>query len=102
MTADALHRLAAEGDKKEADAIVVMAEKQDILAAHPDGQRRFYEMKGGGSSNSHHFWIGSEAALKATESYSEGGQFAKHPSRLVTALGIMNLIRFSFGLQTPQ
>src|SRR3546814_9955441 len=26
MTADALHRLAAEGDKKEADAIVVMAE----------------------------------------------------------------------------
>src|SRR3546814_2748306 len=72
MTADALHRLAAEGDKKEADAIVVMAEKQDILAAHPDGQRRFYEMKGGGYSNCNLFWLGSEAALKATESLREG------------------------------
>src|SRR3546814_18102724 len=78
----------------------LMAEKQDILAAHPDGQRRFYEMKGGGYSNCNLFWLGSEAALKATESFREGGQFAKHPSRIVKAFGILNLIRFRFGLTT--
>lgn len=100
MTVDALHALAEAGAEGKADAIVVMAEKQDILAAHPDGQRRFYEMKGGGYSNCNLFWLGGEAALKATESFREGGQFAKHPSRIVKAFGILNLIRFRFGLTT--
>ena len=45
MTREVLHDLAAAGAKGDADALVVMAEKQDILAAHPEGQRRFYEMK---------------------------------------------------------
>lgn len=100
MTREVLHRLAAQGAMGEADAIVVMAEKQDILAAHPDGQRRFYEMKGGGYSNCNLFWLGSEKALKATESFREGGQFAKHPKRIVKAFGLLNLLRFRFGLST--
>ena len=100
MTTEVLHRLAGEGAKGEADAIVVMAEKQDILTAHPDGQRRFYEVRDGGYSNCNLFWLGGEKALKATESFREGGQFAKHPRRIVKAFGILNLIRFRLGLTT--
>lgn len=100
MTREVLHRLSAEGERGDADAIVVMAEKQDILAAHPDGQRRFYEIRGGGYSNCNLFWLGGEKALKATESFREGGQFAKHPKRIVKAFGILNLLRFRFGFVT--
>lgn len=100
MTAEALHDLNAEGEKGEADVLVVIAEKTDILAAHPDGQRRFYEVKGGGYSNCNLFWLGSEASLRATESFREGGQFAKRPGRIVKAFGVLNLLRFRFGLTT--
>lgn len=98
LTADALNGLVAEGARGEADAIVVMAEKTDIRAAHPDGQRRFYEFKDGGFSNCNLFWLGSERALKATDSFREGGQFAKYPARIVKAFGLVNLIRFRLGI----
>lgn len=97
MTPDALHRLADEGRKGPADALVVMARKQDIIATHPDGQRRFYEFSDGGYSNCNLFWLGSEKALRASETFRHGGQFAKRPERIIKAFGILNLIRFRLG-----
>ena len=98
LTPEAMYALDAEGAKGEADVIVVFAEKTDIRAAHPDGQRRFYEFRDGGYSNCNLFWIGSERALAAAETFREGGQFAKHPARIVKAFGLLNLIRFRLGL----
>jgi GTP:adenosylcobinamide-phosphate guanylyltransferase len=100
MSVEALHGLAAEGAKGDADVIVLLAEKRDILAAHPDGQRRFYEFKDAAISNCNLFWLGNGLALQAAESFREGGQFAKHPVRIVKAFGILNLIRFRFRLAT--
>jgi GTP:adenosylcobinamide-phosphate guanylyltransferase len=97
MTANSLHRLAEEGARSGADALVVVAEKQNIRAAHPDGQRRFYEFKDGGYSNCNMFWLGGERSLRATEAFREGGQFAKKPDRIIKAFGILNLIRFRLG-----
>ena len=97
MTAASLHELAEEGERSGADALVVVARKEDIRAAHPDGQRRFYEFKDGGYSNCNMFWLGSERALGAAEAFREGGQFAKKPERIVKAFGILNLIRFRMG-----
>ena len=97
MTVDALHRLAEEGGRSEADALVVVAEKQAIRAAHPEGQLRFYEFKDGGYSNCNMFWLGSPRALRAGEAFREGGQFAKKPERIIKAFGILNLIRFRLG-----
>lgn len=100
LTAEALHMLDLEGAAGDADAIVVMAEKTDIRAAHPEGQRRFYEFRDGGFSNCNLFWLGSDKALKATEAFRHGGQFAKHPARIAKAFGLLNLIRFRLGLWT--
>lgn len=94
MTAESLHRLADDGRRSGADALVVVAEKQAIRAAHPDGQRRFYEFKDGGYSNCNMFWLGSPRALAAAEAFREGGQFAKQPKRIIKAFGLLNLIRF--------
>lgn len=100
MSAEALHQLGAQGAKGDADAIVMMAEKTQINAAHPEGQKRFYEFRDGGFSNCNLFWLGSNQALASTEAFREGGQFAKHPGRIIRAFGILNLIRFRLGFNT--
>lgn len=100
MTPEALRTLAATALQDQAHAWAVMARKEDIRAAHPDGQRRFYEFRDGGYSNCNMFWIGSATALKATEAFRHGGQFAKKPERVIKAFGILNLIRFKLGRNT--
>jgi GTP:adenosylcobinamide-phosphate guanylyltransferase len=99
MTPQSLRRMAEEG-RPPVDALIAMARKGDIRATHPQGQNRFYEFKDDGFSNCNMFWIGSERALRATEAFREGGQFAKKPERIVKAFGILNLLRFRLGRHT--
>ncbi|TFI58933.1 spore coat biosynthesis protein F [Sphingomonas parva] len=100
MTAEGLHAIVAEGVRGDADAIVMLAEREDIMAAHPDGQRRFYKFRGGGYSNCNLFWLRSDRALKATESFRYGGQFAKRKKDAVRALGLTTLFLYLSGLVT--
>lgn len=74
-----------------------LARKEDVKAADPDGQKRFYEFKDGGFSNCNMYWMGSREALKAAEIMREGGQFVKFPARIIKAFGLLNLIRFRLG-----
>ncbi len=83
-----------------ADAAVAFARKANILAVHPDGQRRFYGFADDAYSNCNTYWLASPAALTAANSFRGGGQFAKHPMRIIQAFGITNLIRFRFGIGT--
>ncbi len=92
-----VHRdaLASEGD-----AVVVLATRESIRAAHPDGQRKFYEFSDMAISNCNVFWLRNSKALRATEAFREGGQFAKNRARIAKAFGIINLIRFRLGWWT--
>jgi hypothetical protein len=69
-----------------------------VLAVHPEGQRRFYEFSDVAVSNCNAYWIGDRAALKAAEAFRGGGQFVKNPIRVIQAFGLVNLLRFRFGL----
>lgn len=100
MTAEGMRLMHEKGLAGGADAIAMLAEKQDILAAHPDGQRRFYRVRGGGYSNCNLFWLGSGRALKATESFRYGGQFAKRKKDAVRALGLTALFLYLSRLVT--
>jgi hypothetical protein len=100
MTPDGMRSIVDAGGTGEADAIAMMAERRDILAAHPDGQRRFYAFRGGAYSNCNLFWLGSDRALKATDGFRLGGQFAKHKRRAVKALGLATLFLFLSRLVT--
>ncbi len=64
----------------EAGAAAALARKQDVQAADPQGQAKFYEFTDGGYSNCNTYWIGSSEALSAAEIMREGGQFAKFPA----------------------
>lgn len=100
MTPEGMRSMEAEAARSRPDAIVMMAEKADIMAAHPDGQRRFYAFRGGAYSNCNLFWLSNAQALKATESFRLGGQFAKHKRRAVKALGLTTLLLFVSRLLT--
>lgn len=96
LSADALDRIARFGPSVGAEAVVALARRESVMAAHPDGQRRFYEFRGGAYSNCNLYWMGSASAMKAAEAFRDGGQFAKHPARIVAAFGALNLLRFRF------
>jgi CTP:molybdopterin cytidylyltransferase MocA len=72
------------------DTVVALARKEDVLSAHPEGQRRFYRFKGGEFSNCNLYGL-SQKGLRLAETFRSGGQFAKHPLRIAKAFGFFNL-----------
>jgi GTP:adenosylcobinamide-phosphate guanylyltransferase len=77
-----------------ADVGIAMANKTSVLAAHPEGQRRFYRFRDDDYSNCNLYAFAGRAAVKAAESFRSGGQFAKKPARLIAAVGVLNVILF--------
>ena len=94
MTVEGMRSVVARAAEPGTDGVLLMAGEKDILAAHPDGQRRFYRFRDGGYSNCNLFWIGSPSALKVTDPFRLGGQFAKKKARAVRALGLAALLLY--------
>lgn len=98
LTPETIAEIEAEAARLDVEAGVALARREDVLAAHPEGQRRFYEFSDVAVSNCNAYWIGHPGALKATEAFRGGGQFVKKPFRVMQAFGLVNLLRFRFGL----
>jgi GTP:adenosylcobinamide-phosphate guanylyltransferase len=96
LTAAAVREVAdrlADGD----DAVVALSRREDVLSAHPQGQRRFYRFTDGSFSNCNLYAL-SARGLGLAETFRSGGQFAKNPKRIAIAFGILNLILLRYGL----
>lgn len=74
------------------DVAIGMAPRDAVLAAHPEGQRRFYEFRDDAYSNCNLYAMATPEALRAAEAFRGGGQFAKSAMRIVRAFGLVNLI----------
>ncbi|MCA0209179.1 MAG: NTP transferase domain-containing protein [Proteobacteria bacterium] len=98
LTPATIAEIEAEADRLGAEAGVALARREDVLAVHPEGQRRFYEFSDVAVSNCNAYWIGHPNALRAAEAFRGGGQFVKKPFRVMQAFGLINLLRFHFGL----
>ncbi|MEA3008508.1 MAG: hypothetical protein QOJ91_200 [Sphingomonadales bacterium] len=94
VTAEALRAMAAQGSRPGTDAVLAMASKRDIEAAHSGGKGRYYEFRDGGFSNCNLFWLSGPKALRAAEAFREGGQFLKVAGRMQRSFGTLNLILF--------
>ena len=81
------------------DTVIAFARKEDVLAAHPQGQRRFYRFKDAEYSNCNLYGL-SQDGLKLAEAFREGGQFKKNPMRIARAFGLLNLVLLRYGLVT--
>lgn len=91
LTFDALEAMCAALSGK-ADVVIAMTRKASVLAAHPDGQRRFYRFADDAYSNCNLYGIGGAYALGAAEIFRSGGQFARKLARIIDAFGLVNLI----------
>jgi GTP:adenosylcobinamide-phosphate guanylyltransferase len=80
-----------------ADVTLAMANKASVMAAHPEGQRRYYRFADDEYSNCNLYGLANHKALAAAEMFRSGGQFAKRRSRLIKAIGPLNLLLFRFG-----
>ena len=98
LTPETIAEIAAEAARLDIEAGVALARRDDVLAVHPEGQRRFYEFADVAVSNCNAYWIAHPGALRATEAFRGGGQFVKRPLRVMQAFGFINLLRFRFGL----
>lgn len=98
LTPETIAQIGREAARLDADAGVALARRTDVLHAHPEGQRRFYEFSDVAVSNCNAYWIGHRGALRAAEAFRGGGQFVKRPIRVLRAFGFVNLLRFRFGL----
>lgn len=98
LTPETIAEIGAEAARLYVEAGVALARREDVLAVHPEGQRRFYEFSDVAVSNCNAYWISHPGALKATEAFRGGGQFVKKPLRVMQAFGLINLLRFRFGL----
>jgi GTP:adenosylcobinamide-phosphate guanylyltransferase len=81
------------------DAVAALARKEDVLSAHPQGQRRFYRFRDGEFSNCNLYGL-SKRGLELAETFRAGGQFAKNPMRIARAVGFLNLVIMRYGLIT--
>lgn len=100
VTPELMRDVHAKAMTGEGDAVVVLSTREAIQAAHPEGQRRFYEFSDAAISNCNLFWLRNAGALKAAEAFRQGGQFIKTKGRIAKAFGIINLIRFRLGWWT--
>ncbi|MBU1377272.1 MAG: NTP transferase domain-containing protein [Alphaproteobacteria bacterium] len=74
-----------------ADVTLALATQAAVLAAHPEGQRRFYRFSDEAYSNCNLYALGGISAMRVAESFRSGGQFAKKPLRMIVALGPITL-----------
>lgn len=98
LTPATIAEIGLEAGRLGVDAGVALARREDVLAVHPEGQRRFYEFSDVAVSNCNAYWIAHSGALRAVEAFRGGGQFVKKPLRILRAFGLLNLLRFRFGL----
>jgi GTP:adenosylcobinamide-phosphate guanylyltransferase len=94
MTPASITEMVTSATATKADAAAAFSTREAILAAHPEGQRRFYEFADGGYSNCNSYWIARPEVLRVAEIFRSGGQFAKNPKRLVDAFGLINILLF--------
>jgi GTP:adenosylcobinamide-phosphate guanylyltransferase len=82
----------------EVDGVLAMARKESVLAAHPDGQRGFYRLRGGEYANCNIYGLASrEAMTRGAEMFRSGGQFMKHVGRMIGTFGLHNMVLLRLG-----
>lgn len=97
VTPEALHDFHNTARTQGTDALLAIAERENILAAHPEAQRRFYEFSDKAIANCNYYWMNNDKGMRAAEAFRGGGQFIKTRGAMAKAFGIINLIRFRLG-----
>ena len=84
---------------RSADGVFALARKSDVLDAHPEGQRGFYQFRDDAYANCNIYGIANRKALATgSELFRGGGQFMKSAWRMVRAFGAINIVLLRLGM----
>lgn len=95
-TSEMIDHFGSEIFQEQLDAAVAMTPASVILEAYPEGKRAFLQMKDGGWSSCNLYALMNEKALISARVFEGGGQFGKHPNRLLAAFGIWFSLLYKF------
>lgn len=84
------------------DVVPCLATKASVLAAHPEGQRGFYQFRDDAYANCNLYGFADPRAFEAAKIFRGGGQFMKNPKRLARAFGLINILLVRFRLLSLQ
>jgi len=83
----------------DVDAVFAMARREDVLAAHPEGQRNFYRFRDGGYANCNIYGLANRKTFPvAAQIFAGGGQFMKSAKRMADAFGLGNIVLLRMGV----
>ncbi len=78
------------------DAAVAVTPESTVLAEYPDEEFGFFRFRDGGYSFCNLFGISQTSALEAAKIFRSGGQFRKHPWRILKVFGVLPLICYKW------
>ncbi len=81
-----------------ADVAVAVARQSTVMAEFPDGKFGFFQFRDGGYSFCNLFGIRSPHAFEGAKIFRTGGQFRKHPWRMLRIFGVLPLILYKWRL----
>jgi len=85
-------------EMSEVDGVLAVATRASVLAAHPDGQRGFYRVRGEAYANCNIYGLASrEALISGAEMFRGGGQFMRHAARAIEVFGLHNIVLLRLG-----
>ena len=99
-TPELIRHFVAAFARSTGDAAVATTSQSTVLAEYPDGEFGFFQFKDGGYSFCNLFGIGSTDALEAATIFRTGGQFRKHPWRVLKVFGLLPLVLLKWRLIT--
>jgi len=91
-TAELVRYFVKEFARSKADGAVAATTESTVRAAYPDEEIGFFQFKDGGYSFCNLFGMTSTGALDAAKIFRTGGQFRKHPWRVVKIFGVLPFI----------
>lgn len=85
-------------EKSHSDVCVAVASESTVRQAYPEGKFGFFQFKDGGYSFCNLFGVKSAEGLKGAKIFRTGGQFRKHPWRMLRIFGIFSLLIYKWKL----
>ena len=81
-----------------ADVAVGVTDESTVRAEYPNEEIGFFRFRDGGYSFCNLFGISSSSGLEGAKIFRTGGQFRKHPWRILKVFGVLPLILYKFRL----
>jgi len=80
------------------DVAVAVTKQSTVMAEYPDGEFGFFQFRDGGYSFCNLFGVRSSRGLEGAKVFRTGGQFRKHPWRILKVFGVLPLILYKWRL----